>query len=252
MYGRYMSEKLSNNGGTQEITDTLSTSGSLPSGTEFVVTYEDLNTTEFKQSPFGVIFETAVETAYRANDSLDDAKQLQAEVIKIQAERDKIGADRAKGINTGKLPIIKGVKTRLAKTLLSSEKLIEEADEIMPSRQLLSDFVGKKLSVEVIDGVAYEAIREEEIIDGKVRVVTKLRERIGETSAEKKAREKKERKAGSVTGKVSIFDRTRESEKHNADRIMGRPWRPVPKEIQWDDANKNPGTSFEPSEDTED
>lgn len=255
-----MSEKLSTNGGTQEITDAPSLSGSVPSDTENQITHEDLNTEVFQQSELGAQFRSAERLAHKANDALDRAKQVEAEIHseieKSHAERDKMLADRAKGIETGRLPKAKNLNrtslNKISQALNVFENIVEKADEAMPARQELEYFVGKSENCVEIGGVLYETRIEEEVIDGKVCRKVILGERIGESKASKQKREKKERKAGSTTGKVSPFERTREDEKSNYDRTIGRPWRPVPKEIQWDHGIINPGTSFEPTEDTED
>ena len=246
-----MSEKLSNNGGSQEIVDAPSISGSAPSDTEIQITHEDLSTKEFKQSGLGAQFREAEALARKANDALDRANQIQAEIHseieKSHAERDKMLADRAKGIETGRLPKAKNLSrtslNKISKALNVFENIVEKADETMPSRQELEYFVGKSENCVVYDGVMYESRVEEVVIDGKVCRKVVLGERVGESKASKQEREKKEKKAGSVTGKVSPFERTREDEKSNYDRTIGRPWRRVPKDIQWDDSNKNDGTS---------
>ena len=237
-----MSEKLSNNGGTQEIVDAPSISGSVPSDTENQLTHEDLNTLEFKQSELGAEFRGAERLAHKANDALDRAKQVEAEIHseieKSHAERDKMLADRAKGIETGRLRKAKNLSStsiaKITKAFLVFENTLNKTEVAMPSRLELENFAEKKDNGVLIDGVKYASTIEEIVIDGKVYKKVVLGERIGESKASKQKREKKEKKAGSVTGKASPFKRTRESEKSNYDRMLGRPWSRIPKEEKWD------------------
>ena len=203
-----MSEKLgSNNSEVQEVAGVPDITGSSPLDAGTSLTHEDLNTDEFKKSELGVEFKKAEELAYKANAALDRANQIQAEIHseieKSHAIRDKMLADRAKGINTGKLPKAKNLSrtslNKISQVLNVFENIVEKADETMPSRQELEYFVGKSenCEVEVIDGVMYETTTEERVIDGKVYKTVVIGERIGESKAGKLAREKKEKKAGS-------------------------------------------------------
>jgi hypothetical protein len=238
-----MSEKLGNNHGeVQEVTDIPHTIGSVPSDEGPTLTHADLSTTEFKKSELGAEFRRAERLAHKANNAYDRANQIQAEIHseieKSQAERDKMLADRAKGIETGKLPKAKNLSStsiaKITKAFLVFENTLNKTEVAMPSRLELENFAEKKDNGVLIDGVTYASTIEEIVIDGKVYKKVVLGERIGESKAGKLAREKREKKAGSVTGKVSIFDRTRESEKSNADRMLGRPWSRIPKEEKWD------------------
>src|SRR5438874_1293959 len=97
-----MSEEQPNvNAGSPETTEMSSspvpTPAYAPAPSEHSITVQDMNTPEFQQSELGDRYDQAETFAYKANEALELADQG-------QADRDRIDAERASGVETGPYP----------------------------------------------------------------------------------------------------------------------------------------------------
>ena len=123
-------------------------------------TQEHLNSQEFQESELSVQYDKAEAIARKANEHLDRA-------VQGQAERDRIDADRAKGIETGPYPN-NTMAGKINGARNSFEKAVDRAENTMPSREELTKFAKTIESGVIIDGTLYEAVEDEVVIDGKV------------------------------------------------------------------------------------
>ena len=196
-------------------------------------TQEHLNSQEFQESELGVQYDKAEAIAPKANEHLDRA-------VQGQAERDRIDADRAEGIDTGPYPgnTMAGKMNGAKK---SFEKTVDRAENTMPSREELTKFAKTIESGVIIDGTLYEAVEDEVVIDGKVYKKVVLGDHIAG-----KDHSKRMKQANSGNGHM----RAPGEQKTNYDRTLDRGTSSLPKEITFDDAHKNDGRAVKPKEGT--